>query len=479
MGVRWSVTVRSLFGKGMLAFLVVILVAVGTVAVLTGRVTENAFRRYALTRSGMWDDVTARLAAYYQAHGSWEGIQEALSGLRERGPRARGRDVGPAGMPPMMLDFRIVNATGRVVADTRGLPGGAIPQRDLEDGIPIEVDGEIVGYLLPALRGQPNWPLDSAQSAFLSRVRRTLWIGALAALSVALVVGGLLFRSITAPLRKLTAASEAIAQGDLSARADVQGRDEVAQLADSFNDMAESLHRMEEARQSQTADIAHELRTPLTVLQGTLEAMLDGVYSSDQENLQAALSQTRTLSRLVDDLRLLAVADAGRLRLQKESLDLGALLREVVEVYRPKAGEQRVALELRMAGDLPRACVDRDRLVQVMGNLLSNALHYAPPGGQIEVRARTRDDEVVTSVADDGPGVAAEDLPHLFERFWRADSSRRRSTGGSGLGLSIARHIVEAHGGRIWAEKTPGGGLTVSFSLPLVDRSSQIPKLGH
>jgi signal transduction histidine kinase len=460
---------NSLFWKGMLAFLVVILVAVGTVSLLTGRVTENAFRRYALTRSGMWEGLTTQLANYYQERGSWESIQDVLARLRDQGFRRRGMAGGPPVPAPRMIDFRIVDDQGHVVGDTRGPPRGAVSRADLDDGVLIEVDGEVVGYLLPALSSPPDWPLDAAQTAFLSRVRRILWVGAVAALGVALIVGGLLFRSITAPLRELTVASEAIAEGDLSARADVRGQDEVAQLAHAFNDMAESLAQMEEARRHQTADIAHELRTPLTVLQGTLEAMLDGVYATDRDNLTAALSQTRTLSRLIEDLRLLALADAGKLHLERDHLELGPFLKKAVEAYQPRAREQGIAMTLQPPATPPTVCVDRDRLSQVMGNLLSNSLHYVPEGGHIRVEVEQATQEVIVAVMDDGPGVAPEDLPHLFQRFWRADRARRRATGGSGLGLSIASHIVRAHGGRMWAEETPGGGLTVRFSLPASD----------
>jgi signal transduction histidine kinase len=451
----------------MLAFLVVIVVTVGTVAVLTGRVTENAFRRYALTRSGMWEGFTTQLAEYYEARDSWADIQEVVAQLPDRGPRMRGRFTGVPDPPLRMLDFRIVDAGGRVVANTEGAPLGTVSRGALDDAVPIELDGEVVGYLLPALRNPPTWPLDAAQTAFLARVRRTLWIGALAALGVALIVGGFLFHSITAPIRELTTASEAIARGDLSARADVRGQDEVAQLADAFNSMAGSLARMEEARRNQTADIAHELRTPLTVLQGTLEAMLDEVYPTNQENLRAALIQTRTLSRLIDDLRLLALADAGKLHLEKERVDLGAFLKGVVEAYQPQAQEEGIALALETPTGLPPILADRDRLSQVMGNLLSNSLQHVPEGGHIKVEADGRDGEILVAVKDDGPGVSSEDLPRLFERFWRADPARRQATGGSGLGLSIARYIVEAHGGHMWAEETAGGGLTVPFSLPV------------
>jgi len=462
---------RSLFGKGMLAFLVVILVAVGTVAILTGRVTETAFRRYTLTRSGMWDGLTGRLEAYYEERGSWEGIQETVSQLDHLWARMRGREMGPPGGPPMMMDFRVLDPQGRVVANTQGPPRGSVSPAELETALPIEVDGNAVGYLLPALRNPHGWPLDAAQAAFLSRVRRTLWIGAAAAMAAALVIGGVLFRSVTAPLRELTAASESIAEGDLTARAEVRGQDEVAQLAASFNEMAESLTRIEDARRSQTADIAHELRTPLTVLQGTLEAMLDGVYASDEENLEAALRQTRTLSRLIEDLRILALADAGKLHLERECLDLRTFLTEVVEAHRPRAEAVGITLAMRVPELGTEVCVDRDRVAQVMGNLLTNALHYVPRGGRVRVETDVGADQVVVSVIDDGPGVASEDLPNLFKRFWRADRARRRATGGSGLGLSIASHIVEAHGGRMWAEKTPSGGLTVRFSLPRPDTS--------
>jgi signal transduction histidine kinase len=451
---------NSLFWKGMLAFLVVIIVAVGTVAVLTGRLTENAFRRYEMTRSGMWDQTTALLRNYYEQRGSWAGIQDALRTLSER------RQHNMRGGPSRMIDFRIADARGQIVADTNGPPRGNASRAQLDNSIPVKVDGDVVGYLVPAPVGPPNWPLDAAQAAFLSRIRRTLWIATLAALGVALVIGGLLFRSITAPLRELTTATESVAEGDLSARAPVRGQDEVAQLAAAFNQMAESLDRMEEARRNQTADIAHELRTPLTVIQGTLEAMLDGVYPTDQENLRAALAQTRTLSRLIEDLRILALADAGRLNLHKTTLDTAFFLQKTVESHRLQAQEKGLRLTLEASPTLPSVWADRDRLSQVMGNLLSNAFQYTPGGGRVTVQAQENDQAIVVSVIDDGPGVAPEQLDRIFERFWRADPARQRKTGGSGLGLSIARYIVEAHGGCIWAEETPGGGLTVAFSLP-------------
>lgn len=454
---------RSLFWKGMLAFLAVILVAVGTVSLLTSRITETEFRRYAIMHGGMGQHWATVLASYYAAHGSWEGVQNAL-------PPGRGRGAG--GMMGMAgFHFQVADAEGRVVGDTDAPPDGTVSQSDLAAAIPIEVEGQVVGYLLTTSSSWKNTPLDAGQAQFLSRVRSALWTAALAATAVALVIGGLLFRSIVAPLRHLTAASRAIAAGDLSVRAPVQGGDEVAQLADAFNQMAESLARAEQARRNQTADVAHELRTPLTVIQGTLEAMLDGVYPADRDNLQAALAQTRTLSRLVEDLRLLALADAGRLSLHTAPLDLASFLRETVEAHQTQAQERDVSLALEIPAPLPPVEADRDRLAQVLGNLLNNALRYVPSGGHVTIRARGTEEEVAVSVSDDGPGIPPADLPHLFERFWRGDRARRQATGGSGLGLTIARSLVEAHGGRLWVESAAGKGAVFTFTLPVGQRA--------
>jgi two-component system OmpR family sensor kinase/two-component system sensor histidine kinase BaeS len=201
------------------------------------------------------------------------------------------------------------------------------------------------------------------------------------------------------------------------------------------------------------------------VIQGTLEAMLDGVYPTDRENLEAVLAQVRTLSRQVEDLRILALADAGQLKVHKEVLDLHRFLREMAAAHQPKSEERGVALALELPPTPPVVLADRDRLAQVMGNLLSNALRHVPEGGQVTVRVAEQGAGPVVAVVDDGPGVSPQELPHLFERFWRADRTLRPAVGGTGLGLAISRRIVEAHGGRIWAEPTPGGGLTVAFTL--------------
>jgi signal transduction histidine kinase len=231
--------------------------------------------------------------------------------------------------------------------------------------------------------------------------------------------------------------------------------------------MAADLGRAEEARRQQTADIAHELRTPLTVIQGHLEALADGIFPADAEHLDPVLEQTRLLGRLVEDLRTLSLAEAGRLALARVPTDIGGWAEGTVSGFRAVAAERGIALELQISGDLPRVKIDPQRMAQVLGNLLDNALRHTPEGGQVLVQLDPGNGEVLVSVVDTGPGVSPEDIPRLFERFWRGDRSRSRRTGGSGLGLTIARQIVEAHGGHIWAERSARGGLRVRFSLPV------------
>jgi two-component system sensor histidine kinase BaeS len=446
----------SLFWKLMAVFTIVILIGIGGALLLAGRTTAVEFRRYARAsdNESRWEETAADLAGYYAAHGSWDGVASLL-----RHGQGYGRGAGTG--PPL----RLADAAGRLVADqTGGEVGQTASAGELEAGLPILVDGERVGTLL--MPGG-EW-LTIEQESFLEQMRVTLIVSGGVALVVVLVLGALLVRSITRPLQQLTDASRTIAAGNLDTRVSVRSRDEVGQLAAAFNQMAANLARAEKARRNQTADVAHELRTPLTVIQGALEAMLDGVYPTDRENLQAALAQTCTLSRLVEDLRLLTLADDGQLYLHTAPLDLGPFLREMVETYRIQTRERGVDLALETPPSLPLVEADRDRLAQVMGNLLSNALRYVPEEGHVTVCAEAQGREVIVTVADDGPGIPPENLLHLFERFWRGDRARRRATGGSGLGLTIAHSLVEAHGGRLWAESVEGEGSTFAFALPVL-----------
>lgn len=465
----------SLYRKGVLVFALVILIAVATVLLLVSRQTEREFRQYALLYSGRAQNIGAGLATYYRTYGSWEGVQAVLPALapvaggpQGQGGRGAGRGSGQFGEQGAAesWDFRVADATGKIVAHLEGAPTGVLTRAELARALPISVEGETVGYLLPDAVVARTVMLGAPEQQYLNQVRAALWTGAGVAFIAALLVGGLLMRGIVAPVQRLTHAAERIAQGDLDVRAAVAARDEIGQLGRAFNTMAESLARAQAARRAQTADIAHELRNPLAVLRGTLEAISDGVYAPTPENLDPALAQVQTLTRLVEDLRVLALADAGELRLERHPLALAPLLARVAEAHRVTLAEQGLTLTCVLPESLPDVAGDSDRLAQVVGNLLANAAHHVPAGGAVRLSASAEPHGVTVQVADNGPGVPEAELPRLFERFWRGDPSRSRDTGGSGLGLAIARRIIEVHGGRIWAASTPGGGLTVAFWLP-------------
>ncbi|MGC9332599.1 MAG: sensor histidine kinase, partial [Anaerolineae bacterium] len=258
------------------------------------------------------------------------------------------------------------------------------------------------------------------------------------------------------------------------ARVSVEGSPEFRSLARSFNRMAEALQTADRQRRELLADIAHELRTPLTVVQGNLEGLRDGVYDPTPEHLDLVLDETRKLSRLVEDLRLLTLAEAGQLPLDLQSVDVSQLLADVREVFGAQADEAGIGLSVEVEGALPAVRADPQRLGQVLGNLVTNALRHTPSGGGIRLGAALRSDEAEPSgveiwVSDTGQGIPAEDLLRIFDRFWRGDTARSHKAGaGSGLGLTIARSLVELHGGRIWAESAglPGQGTTIKLVLP-------------
>lgn len=282
-------------------------------------------------------------------------------------------------------------------------------------------------------------------------------------LVIGLVVLGLLgLRRVIIPLDDLLAAAGRVAEGDYAARVAEQGPAEVRSLARAFNNMAARLHQTDEKRRNLLADVTHELRTPLTVIQGNLEGMLDGVYPADEANLRALLDETHLLSSLVEDLRTLALAESGALRLRKEPTDLGLLLHEARSAFQPQAEAAGVTLTVETDENLPWLEADPGRLRQVLTNLLANALRYTPAGGSVSLACRLEADCAQIAVTDTGPGIPAEDLPHVFERFYKSTDS-----GGMGLGLAIAKHLVSAHEGTITAESAPGQGTTIRISLPL------------
>jgi signal transduction histidine kinase len=422
----------------------------------------------------------ASLADYYTAHGnSWDGVEERLA--------------PPFPGPSGFIDYALVDQSGQVVASNdRSLPvGRAIEKAPLAYGVPVEAHGKRVGTLI--VRSGPNVgpgsPFEGRRppDIFWSIVRSFLIAGLILA-SMLLLLAIAFAQRLSRPLHDMTKAAQAMAGGQLDVQVRAAPVRELNDLSNAFNAMARSLARADQQRRQMTADIAHELRTPLTIIKGRLEGLQDGVYSATPDQLERLLDETALLERLIEDLRLLALAEAGQLPLYVETLDPRALLEGAAAAFAGQAETHGVTIRVEAPDDLPQIEADPQRLAQVLANLTANALRYTPPGGTIALRAsfelrvlsselfqldaETQNSKlkthnsVVFRVSDTGEGIAAEDLPQIFDRFYRADRSRARGTGGAGLGLAIARQIVAAHGGEIWAESEPGQGTTISIALP-------------
>ncbi len=315
--------------------------------------------------------------------------------------------------------------------------------------------------------------MDSLFLGFRSGVYDALKLAALAASVAAIAVGFLITRQIVAPVRALSQASRRIAAGRYNERVKLAGEgpndmDELGQLAQDFNHMAENLERTEALRRQLIGDVSHELRTPLTAIKGSLEALIDGVLPAEPETFEQIYQEADRLQRLVNDLQELSRVEAGAFKLDLQPLLLADIVKTTTIRLERQYAEKGVRLAIDLPADLPEVQADADRLSQVLFNLVGNALQYTPAGGQVTVTARQQGEELQVSVQDTGIGIAAEHLPYVFDRFYRADRSRARVSGGSGIGLTIAKHLVEAHGGRIWVESPgPGKGSTFMFTLPV------------
>ena len=316
--------------------------------------------------------------------------------------------------------------------------------------------------LAAGLLGQLGLPSESARYALAAAV---------VSLLVILVVLGIILsalRRVATPIGDMMEAAGRVADGDYSTRVEEHGPGEVRALARAFNSMAERLQAHDQQRRDLLADVTHELRTPLTVIQGNLEGLLDGVYPLDEDHIQSILEETHVMSRLIDDLRTMALAESGTLKLQREPVDIGALIDEVMTSFHAQADKAGVELAVETSPDLPTMDLDAARIREVLSNLIANALRYTPSGGKITIRCLVEGkgaDNVQLSVSDTGAGIPPDDLPHIFDRFYKSPDSR-----GTGLGLTIARNLVLAHGGEISASSEAGKGTTIDFTLPLATR---------
>jgi len=366
----------------------------------------------------------------------------------------------------------LADAQGMVIADTGNeLVGSLLSTEELVSGAPILVNGAHVGTLILAPANIQT--VSDPATKFLESVSQSIMISVLIAGVISLILVLLFALQITAPVRQMQKAAGSIAKGDLSERVPVHSNDELGDLAQAFNHMAGSLAAAETQRRQMVADIAHELRTPTAVIQANTEAMQDGVLPVDVEQVNTIHAETLLLSRLIDDLRLISLSEAGQLRLEQAETDLADLLRRTAERARSQCLQKEIELEVVAPANLPSVFVDGDRIRQVINNLIGNALRYTAAGGEISLRAELVRETIHISVTDTGSGIDSDDLPRIFDRFYRVDKSRARASGGSGLGLAIVKQLVEVHGGSVSASSPVFNdpsrgryGTRVTFTLP-------------
>lgn len=387
------------------------------------------------------------LAAYYEAHPNRSEINSIFEDLDWLIPKGI-LLTGPDGVNPV---------SGLT------LPAGT-DDISCETLVPVSSNGEVIGQVC-------FYPVESVRNPeeeklFLDSIRRSLLWAVLASGAVALVLSVLFLRPVLRPLEALTNAVRKIERGEFPQKLDSVTIHEIKVLMEAFNAMSDTLHHTETLRRNLVSDVAHELRTPLTNLRGYLEALNDGLLKMTPRLHASLHEEVMLLSRLVDDLQDLALAEAGQLPIHVESTDVNALIGASVQLIRLAIQEKEIELRLDLDEKIPPVFADPERIGQVLRNLLANALAHTPRGGTITVRARNGRQGIEVRVNNSGESIATEHLPHVFDRFYRIDQSRTRVTGGSGLGLAIVKQLVEAHGGRVGVESGGATGTSFFFTLP-------------
>jgi len=445
--------VHSLRFRLVVSFTLVILVTIGTVFILINHATRDEIRQFGEHTNQMrMERMGIDLSRYYWLQDGWEGIQplvEQWCGLMDH-------------------NITITNADGVVVANSGGNFLGQIYESDLQ-GTSLSIPGyaDTIGTLYLTPKSSSELGFASLQILMQVIGRFFLW-GGLLAVGIALLVTFILSRRILAPVKALSLAANRLGQGDFSQRVDVKDKGEIGEFAQTFNLMVDDLERAEKLKRTMVADIAHELRTPLSNIRGYLEAISDKVIKADTNSLRTIEEEAVLLSSLVDDLQELSMVDADELKLICHTQDISEIIKQAVTAKQPQITNKGLSLNVNLLDTLPAVNVDSQRISQVLRNLLDNAVAHTIAGG-ITVTAGQYGKQVRVDVIDTGEGIPEEDLPNIFERFYRVDKSRARATGGSGIGLTIARRLVEAHGGNIEVHSDQGKGSCFSFTIPVTD----------
>lgn len=428
----------KLTSKLTLSFLLLSLIVIWLAVTLIWGLINYQFNQYLEVQRQNEFAVAAK--NYYLENRTWDGVGTYL---RERQLLPPLDEVNPPPQPFVLVDTQ----RKVIVASAPYVVGEKVKQGTLEKGVSIESGGEVFGTVIST--GQPlvRNPIDQK---YVDQINRGFWLAGLAGMLVALGFGLLLARSLTRPVRDLTAATRDMALGKLEQRVPVRSKDELGELAQAFNQMSADLAKANQSRKQMTADIAHDLRNPLTVINGYLESLQDGKLKPTPERFAVMQAEVNHLQRLVEDLRTLSLADSGDLKLYLEPTSIAELLNRVAEAYRHQAEQNQIDLQVESEPNLPEVNLDSARMEQVLSNLVNNSLRYTPQGGKIILSAKQVSGSLTVSVIDNGSGIPAEILPHVFERSYRGDESR--SGNESGLGLAIVKSIVELHGGDIRVE---------------------------
>jgi signal transduction histidine kinase len=439
------------------SFTLVILVTIGMVFFFINQATQAEIRQF---QEEMYqiraERMQSELAAYYFQHGNWEDIQSLVTQWGN------------------IYEQRLVltDSNGITVADSESIQIGepfTATKGWYESPLvvfvfmqPLQNVGTI--YISPPSSTEAS--LISLRLLYLQVGRFFIW-GGLIAIAIAIIVTFFLSRRILYPVRVLSNAATRIGRGNFSERIKIKEKSEFGQLAKAFNSMASNLEKAEKLHRDLIADTAHEIRTPLSNIRGYLEAIRDDVVKPDRPTIDSLYEEVTLLSRLVNDLQDLALAEAGQLKLIRQPEQVGEIINQAVTAVGVKAMAKNVTLNVETSNELSLCDIDSYRIIQVLHNLLDNAVSHTSSGGRVEVSAAQSGDWVEIKVKDTGEGIPPEELPNIFERFYRVDKSRARSTGGYGLGLTIAKRIVEAHGGSITANSVIGEGSLFTFTIPV------------
>jgi signal transduction histidine kinase len=482
---------NSLRLRLILMFMLVVMVAIGTVAFFASRAATNGLQVY--TQAEDNQRVVSTLLIAYQQHQS----QKALQALTEQLARSSHQRI-------ILFDHQrrvITDSDHKLIGQVITTPDFPSPSQSViftgisDSTTPIDTPGP--GSSAGIYIASPGSPLyistdspppssqkgtlafnagsftkNSPEATFLTSVNQSLVFAILIAGFAALLLALLFANTLLKPLHTLKVVADRMKQGDLSQRASIKAKGEIGVLAHAFNAMADSLSRSEQLRRNLVSDVAHELRNPLMNIRGYLELFQDQVLEPTPETIASLYEETSLLSRLVADLQDLSLAEAGQLRLKRQPISVEEVTSQAVQIVQPHLARKNLALHMHIPSDLPPVEADQERIAQVLRNLLSNAITHTSSYGEISLTASVSATLVKISVQDTGSGIAPEHLPNLFERFYRADSSRARATGGTGLGLAIVKQIVQAHGGQIAVESHPGKGACFTFTLPIVSSTS-------